>query len=326
MNHFFSRDNIADLIKKTITATTLIFIATSFQANAASLAELEKQHALYVDLVRDPNVVLVPIPITSQNYDIFPPCFDTQRGWYKKNELEDRIQRCLLDSPHQPTDQAYEAFFTLIQMGSNKEKNYLIQNDIPQLETQIAQLRASSVNWQNPKPINPSQVTQFDPGWDGCPPQRPGNRSVVKYYPNNQNTGRTYLECKYFTNGAINYEKKFVNGKLEGKVTVWNQRNGVHYVSNRSNYKNGQLHGMKEYYMYSNSYGVFRQKLTTYANGQQHGDSAVWWDNGNLKSETNFFQGKPTKANNYRQDGSFSYCTKWGNDGRPRDCQTGNLR
>jgi hypothetical protein len=189
--------NTACLFKKIIVTASFILVATSFQVNAENLAELEKQLALYTDLVRDPNVILVPIPITSQNYDIFPPCFDTQRGWYKKNELEDRIQRCLLNSPHKPTYQAYEDFFLLLQMGSNKEKNYLIQNDIPQLKAQIAQLKASHGN----------------SGWGGT------KSPTIERWPN----GTIKTMIRYYNNGNKENKQEWdQKGKLIKDTSYYN--------------------------------------------------------------------------------------------------------
>ncbi|WDP89285.1 MAG: hypothetical protein HUN04_05905 [Desulfobacter sp.] len=183
--------------------------------------------------------------------------------------------------------------------------------------------------------ISSSQISSFDRGWDdtsnsgyggGCPKVNPGSKTQFKLYPNGQNSGRTYLLCGYFRDGDINFEKPYRQGKVDGKFIAWSKTNGTHYVRERSNWLQGKLSGLKETYLLSKTGAVYRQKMMTYANGIQHGDSASWYDNGHTQNETNYFNGKATLQYNYNRDGSFSYCTKWGSDGRPRDCKTGKLR
>lgn len=183
--------------------------------------------------------------------------------------------------------------------------------------------------------ISSSQISAFDRGWDdssnsgyggGCPKVKPGNKTQFKIYPNGQNSGRTYLSCGYFRDGDINYEKHYKQGKLDGKSIVWAKKNGTHYVRERSNYSQGRLNGLKEDYKISRSGAIYRQHMKTYSNGVEHGDSVLYYDNGQPDTETNFFNGKPTIKYKYDKDGSLLSCTKYGADGRAIDCKTGKRR
>ena len=184
--------------------------------------------------------------------------------------------------------------------------------------------------------IQDNQVDSFDGDWNdalndnytSCPKTKPDNRSSFRAYPNGQNTGNTYRYCNYFKNGHLQREEPYVNGKLDGLKTIysWSNKYNFSYVSYRENYSNGKRDGLYEYYRLTKNGAVYRASLNTYSDGVLHGDAAQWYENGQTKSNSNHFNGKIKLQYNYREDGTFSYCTKWNDKGYPYDCKTGKRR
>jgi antitoxin component YwqK of YwqJK toxin-antitoxin module len=184
--------------------------------------------------------------------------------------------------------------------------------------------------------IQNTQIESFDGGWDSagsdnyssCPKKKPDDRSSFRAYPNGQTSGNTYRNCVYFINGYLSREEPFVNGKLDGLKTsyIWSNKYNFPYVSTRTNYSNGKRNGLEEIYSLAKNGAVYRMRLTTYSDGMQHGDSVQWHENGQTSNETKYLEGKAVLQYNYNKEGSFIYCTKWGNDKNPRDCKTGKIR
>jgi len=184
--------------------------------------------------------------------------------------------------------------------------------------------------------IQDTQVDSFDGDWNNatnnnyssCPKTKPDDRSSFKAYPNGQNSGDTYRYCFYFGNGYLKREEPYVNGKLDGLKTTysWSKEYNFSYASYRENYSKGKRNGLYEYYGLTRAGAVYRLTLETYSEGIQHGDASQWYENGQTKNDSKFFQGKIVLQYNYREDGTFTYCTKWDNKGHPFDCKTGKRR
>ena len=187
--------------------------------------------------------------------------------------------------------------------------------------------------------IQDSQTDSFDGNWNSdwnnagnnnysdCPKKQPDNRSSFKIYPNGQASGNTYRLCAYFGNGYLSREATYVNGKRDGLETtyLWSKKFNFPYVSKRDNYSNGKRDGLLEYYSLTRNGAVYRSSMTTYSGGIQHGDGSQWYENGQTAKDNKFLNGKIVLQYNYRKDGSFSYCTEWRADRKPRDCKTGKL-
>ena len=184
--------------------------------------------------------------------------------------------------------------------------------------------------------IQDSQVDSFDGDWNdsinnnysSCPKTKPDNRSSFKAYPNGQNSGNTYRYCYYFKNGYLKREEPYKNGKLDGLKTSysWSKKYNFSYISYRENYSNGKRNGLYEYYRLTKNGAVYRASLNTYSDGILHGDAAQWHENGQTKSNSNHINGRVVLRYNYREDGTFTYCTKWNDKGYPYDCKTGKRR
>lgn len=184
--------------------------------------------------------------------------------------------------------------------------------------------------------IQDSQTDSYDGDWNNasndnyssCPKTKPDDRSSFRAYPNGQTSGSTYRKCAYFGNGYLKLEEPYVNGEKDGLVTnyTWSNKQNFSYANQRTNYSNGERNGIQDIYSLSKNGAVYRMRFTTYSDGMKHGDSAQWYDNGQTMKETNFFEDKAIRQNNYNRDGSFSYCTKWDANRTIRDCKTGNIR
>ncbi|NNJ91785.1 MAG: hypothetical protein HKP55_08930 [Gammaproteobacteria bacterium] len=184
--------------------------------------------------------------------------------------------------------------------------------------------------------IQNNRRDSFDGNWNdaindnytSCPKIKPDNRSSFRAYPNGQTSGNTYRECAYFKSGDLKLETSFLNGKQEGLRTEysWSSKFNFAHVSYRTNYSNGKRNGLMEHYALTKNGAVYRKWFTTYSDGKQHGDGAEWYENGQTRKETTYFQGKPVLQYNYRKDGTFTYCTKWDADRTVRDCKTGKRR
>lgn len=184
--------------------------------------------------------------------------------------------------------------------------------------------------------IQDSQTGSFDGNWSdaindnysNCPKTKPDDRLSFRAYPNGQTSGDTYRECAYFGNGHLKREAPYVNGKLEGLKTTytWSNEYNSSYASTRENYSNGKRNGLYETYLMSGRGAVYRMYMATYSDGVQHGDASQWYENTQTKSDEKFFNGKIVLQHNYREDGTFLYCTKWDADRTVRDCITGKRR
>ena len=100
-----------------------------------------------------------------------------------------------------------------------------------------------------------------------------------------------------FSNGNLEYEAEFVNGKLDGKSQVWLEDGTLYSISK---YSNNQPHGIWKKF-HQNGKLMFE---VNYEYGQKHGVEKWYYENGNLKSEQEFDFGI-----------SISEITRWNIDG-----------
>ena len=95
------------------------------------------------------------------------------------------------------------------------------------------------------------------------------------------------IETSYYTNGTLEYEAEFLNGKLDGLSRYWSQ-DGI--LLSESEYSNGKPHGIWK--KYNDQQNVIYE--AHYFHGNKHGTEKWYYDNGQLKSEESFKFGKPT--------------------------------
>ena len=124
---------------------------------------------------------------------------------------------------------------------------------------------------------------------DGCTHFKPGNE------PNP--SAQKEVKQSFFSNGNLEYEAEFVNGKLDGKSQVWLEDGTLYSISK---YSNNQPHGIWKKF-HPNGELMFE---VNYEYGQKHGVEKWYYDNGNLKSEQEFDFGI-----------SISEITRWNIDG-----------
>ena len=115
----------------------------------------------------------------------------------------------------------------------------------------------------------------------------------------NEPNPSTQKEVKqsFFSNGNLEYEAEFVNGKLDGKSQLWLEDGTLYSISK---YSNNQPHGIWEK-IHPNGKLMFE---VNYEYGQKHGVEKWYYENGNLKSEQEFDFGI-----------SISEITRWNIDG-----------
>ena len=110
----------------------------------------------------------------------------------------------------------------------------------------------------------------------GCTHFKPGNEpnpSIQKE-----------VERSYFSNGNLEYEAEFVNGKLDGTSKVWLE-DGTQYSV--SQYSNDQPHGAWKKF-HPNGKLLF---AVNYEYGEKHGTEKWYYENGQVKSEQEFEYG-----------------------------------
>ena len=102
---------------------------------------------------------------------------------------------------------------------------------------------------------------------------------------NNPNSStQKKVERSYFSNGNLEYEAEFVNGKLDGTSKVWLEDGTLYSVSQ---YSNDQPHGTWKKF-HPNGKLMFE---LNYEYGQKHGHEKWYYENGNIKSEQEFEYG-----------------------------------
>ena len=92
------------------------------------------------------------------------------------------------------------------------------------------------------------------------------------------------VEQSYFSNGNLEYEAEFVNGKLDGISKVWLEDGTLYSVSQ---YSNDQSHGAWKKF-HPNGKLMF---AVNYEYGQKHGVEKWYYENGQVKSEQEFEYG-----------------------------------
>ena len=89
------------------------------------------------------------------------------------------------------------------------------------------------------------------------------------------------IKQSFFSNGNLEYEAEFINGKLDGKSQVWLEDGTLYSISK---YSNNQPHGIWNKF-HPNGKLMFE---VNYEYGEKHGMERWYYDNGNLKSEQEF--------------------------------------
>ena len=104
----------------------------------------------------------------------------------------------------------------------------------------------------------------------------------------NEPNPSTQKEVKqsFFSNGSLEYEAEFVNGKLDGTSKVWLEDGTLYSVSQ---YSNDQPHGTWKKF-HPNGKLMFD---VNYEYGQKHGNEKWFYENGSIKSEQEFDYGNP---------------------------------
>ena len=123
----------------------------------------------------------------------------------------------------------------------------------------------------------------------GCTHFKPGNEP-------NSSIQKEVIQS-FFSNGNLEYETEFVNGKLDGKSQVWLEDGTLYSISK---YSNNQPHGIWKKF-HPNGKLMFE---VNYEYGQKNGVEKWYYENGNLKSEQEFDFGI-----------SISEITRWNIDG-----------
>jgi len=139
---------------------------------------------------------------------------------------------------------------------------------------------------------------------------RPASQNIILFFilmmsgctyfkPGNEPNPSIQKEVKqsFFSNGNLEYETEFVNGKLDGKSQVWLEDGTLYSISK---YSNNQPHGIWKKF-HPNGKLMFE---VNYEYGQKHGVEKWYYQNGNLKSEQEFDFGI-----------SISEITRWNIDG-----------
>ena len=122
---------------------------------------------------------------------------------------------------------------------------------------------------------------------------------LIFFTPGNKPNPSTQKEVKqsFFSNGNLEYEAEYVNGKLDGASKVWLEDGTLYSISK---YSNNLPHGIWKIF-HPNGKLMFE---VNYEYGQKHGVEKWYYDNGNLKSDQKFDSGI-----------SISEITRWNIDG-----------
>ena len=110
----------------------------------------------------------------------------------------------------------------------------------------------------------------------GCTHFKPGNEPSLSI--------QKEVEQSFFSNGNLEYETEFVNGKLDGTSKVWLEDGTLFSVSQ---YKNALPHGNWKK-IHPNGKLMF---AVNYEYGQKHGTEKWYYENGQVKSEQEFEYG-----------------------------------
>ena len=106
------------------------------------------------------------------------------------------------------------------------------------------------------------------------------------FKPKNEPNPSTQNEVKqsFFSNGNLEYEAEYVNGKLDGASKVWLEDGTLYSISK---YSNNQPHGIWKK-IHPNGKLMFE---VNYEYGQKHGVEKWYYENGQVKSEQEFEYG-----------------------------------
>lgn len=109
------------------------------------------------------------------------------------------------------------------------------------------------------------------------------------------------VKRSFFSNGTLEYEAEFLNGKLDGISKVWLEDGTLYSVSQ---YSNDQPHGNWKKF-HPNGKLMFE---VNYEYGQKHGTEKWYYENGNIKSEQEFEFGNTKSAIiRWKFDGTLLY-------------------
>ena len=109
------------------------------------------------------------------------------------------------------------------------------------------------------------------------------------------------IKQSYYSNNKIEYEAKFLNGKLDGLSKTWHE-NGI--ISSESYYSNGIPHGIWKKF-YSNGSILYEVE---YNYGEKNGYEKWFYENGQIKSKQKYINGfKEGVTIRWKNDGSLLY-------------------
>lgn len=133
------------------------------------------------------------------------------------------------------------------------------------------------------------------------------NKREIDYYPNGQiktikeyqNGNKEYTLKIYDEDGIIRLEQFFSDNNLVLKK-VYNQKGELEW---EAQYNNGKLNGLYKEYIKGN---ILKLKVT-FKDNVQHGEYVVYYDNGNVKTTSNFDNGiEKGEIKNYSPSGQLN--------------------
>ena len=110
----------------------------------------------------------------------------------------------------------------------------------------------------------------------GCTFFKPGNDTIL--------STQKKVERSFFSNGNLEFEAEFINGKLDGISKVWLEDGTLYSVSQ---YSNDQPHGAWKIF-HPNGKLLF---AVNYEYEEKHGTEKWYYENGQVKSEQEFEYG-----------------------------------
>jgi len=128
---------------------------------------------------------------------------------------------------------------------------------------------------------------------DGCAPFNNRNEPIFSIQKN--------VDQSYFSNGNLEFEAEYINGKLDGITQVWLEDGTLYSISQ---YSNDQPHGFWKKFHPSGKL-MFE---VNYEYGQKNGSEKWYYENGQVKSEQEFDYGNATsEIIRWNIDGTLFY-------------------
>ena len=141
--------------------------------------------------------------------------------------------------------------------------------------------------------------------YSDCPKQNPTNLRPFIVDTNNNPNDRTYIECMYFKDRALEYQKPYLNGKLHGKFLAYSWSK-PHTLSESIQYRYGQKNGMCIRRVRSEGKDYLQRKCI-YKNGSLV-HATNYGKDGSIRSDWEYRNGRPYRG--YRIDSAGHKWTK----------------